>query len=344
MTPLIQLGLTAAALLAVAPLPAQGVRPSPIPESELVSRLARTTDSLAGLDRFSGVVMLVKRGTPVFQKAYGMADRDGKRPNTLETAFNLGSINKLFTRIAIRQLVAAGKLDLDATLAASWPGYPNPDIARRVTLTQLLEHTSGIGGSIFAAPSGGTRSQVRHNRDYLPLFVMNPLRFEPGSREEYSNAGYVVLGLLIERVSGEDYYDYVRRHIYDPAGMSRTGHWPVDSLPPNTALGYIRGGADAPESAPLTVNAGMLPGRGSSAGGGYSTAPDLVRLLEALRAGRIPEGPPPGIGVAGGSPGVNATIEGDLPGGYDLIVLANLDPGAAERLGEMVRGWLGVKD
>ena len=346
MTPLTQLGLVAALLAAAppAPLPAQGPRPAPIPESELVARLGKTADSLAGLDRFSGVVLLVKRGAPVFRKAYGMADREANRPNTLETAFNLGSINKLFTRIAIRQLAAAGKLSLDSTLAAAWPDYPNPEVARRVTITQLLEHTSGIGGNIFGVPPGGSRGQVRHNRDYLPLFVSSPLLFEPGSREQYSNAGYVVLGLLVERLSGEDYYDYVRRHIYEPAGMTRTGHWPVDSLPPNTAIGYTRGGANAPESAPLGPNTGILPGRGSSAGGGYSTAPDIIRLMEALYTSRIPEGPPPGIGVAGGAPGLNAVIEGDLPGGYDLIVLANLDPPAAERLAEMVRAWLGVRD
>jgi len=154
-----------------------------------------------------------------------------------------------------------------------------------------------------------------------------------------------VLGLLIERLSGEDYYDYVRRHIYEPAGMTRTASWTVDSLPANTAIGYTRGAQDAPPSTPLGRNSALLPGRGSSAGGGYSTAHDLLRLINALRANKIPAGPSAGaVGIAGGAPGLNAAMEGDLPGGYDVIVLANLDPPAAERVARSVRGLLGARD
>lgn len=314
-----------------------------ISQTELLARLTKSLDSLAGLDQFSGVVLLAQDGAPAFERAYGMADRDARRPNDTATAFNLGSINKVFTSIAIRQLAAAGKLDLDSTLAHYWPEYPNLDVARRVTIRQLLQHRSGIGGNIFGAPAGGTRHDVRRLRDFLPLFVQEPLQFEPGTQSQYSNAGYLVLGLLVERLSGEDYYSYVRRHIYEPAGMTRTAHWPVDSLPPNTALGYThRDSTGAP--APLHTNTELLPGRGSSAGGGYSTAHDLLRFLQALRAGRIPVGPSSGLGIAGGAPGINAAMEGELPGGYDFIVLANLDPPTAERIAGLVRQWLGAKD
>jgi CubicO group peptidase (beta-lactamase class C family) len=315
------------------------------PDTALVPRLTKTLDSLATLGEFSGVALVAKGGAPVFERAYGMADREARRPNNLETGFNLGSINKFFTALAIRQLVAAGKLDIDSTLARAWPDYPNADVARRVTIRQLLEHRSGIGGNVFGAPAGGKRSDVRRLSDYLALFVNEPPQFEPGSRQQYSNAGFVVLGLLVERLSGEDYYDYVRRHIYEPAGLTRTGHWAVDSLPPNTAMGYTSGRLDAetPRSGPATRNTELLPGRGSSAGGGYSTAHDLLRLLNALRAGRIPAGGPAGVGIAGGAPGINAVVEGDMPGGYDVIVLANLDPPAAERVGRIVRRWLGAR-
>jgi CubicO group peptidase (beta-lactamase class C family) len=248
------------------------------------------------------------------------------RPNNVETAFNLGSINKFFTEIAIRQLASRGKLDLDSTLARYWPDYPNPPV-RRVTIRQLLEHRSGIGGNIFAAPAGGKRSDIRKLADFLPLFVNEPMQFEPGSQQRYSNAGFVVLGLLIERLSGESYYDYVRHHIYDIAGMTRTAHWAVDSLPTNTAIGYTANGR----------NSDLLPGRGSSAGGGYSTAHDLLRLLNALRDNKIPGGQGLGFGIAGGAPGINAVVESALPGGYDVIVLANLDPPAAERMGKALR-------
>ena len=309
---------------------------------DVTVRLTKTLDSLVAAGEFSGVVLLAKDGVPVFERAYGFADREARTPNNIETAFNLGSINKLFTQIAIRQLADAGKLNVDSTLARAWPDYPNQDVARRITIRQLLQHRSGVGGNIFAAPPGKTRGDIRRLADYLPLFVHEPLQFDPGTDQRYSNAGYIVLGLLVERLSGEDYYDYVRRHIYEPAGMTRTASWTVDSLPANTAKGYTTRGLDAetPSAGPAVPNTNILPGRGSSAGGGYSTAHDLLRLLNALRAGRIPSGPPAGVGIAGGAPGLNAAVEGDLPGGYDLIVLANLDPPSAERLARIVTGWL----
>lgn len=319
------------------------VRQSPISQTELIRRIKTSVDSLTKAGQFSGVVLLGKNGVPVFQHAYGMGDRERRAANTPETAFNLGSINKVFTQIAILQLRAAGKLDLDSTLATYWPDYPNKEVARRVTIRQLMRHTSGIGGNIFAPPAGGKRNDIRVLRDYLPLFVNQPLQFEPGSRNAYSNAGYIVLGLLVERLSGDDYYIYVREHIFRPAGMTRTGSFSVDSQPPNTAIGYTRGGQDAPLNAPLRPNRRDLPGRGSSAGGGYSTAQDLLRFVQALREQRIPNGVPAGLGIAGGSGGINAIVEGGLPGGYDLVVLANLDPPAAERVARMTREWLGVR-
>jgi len=234
-------------------------------------------DSLVKLDQFSGVVLVARNGAPLFEHAYGMADRESKRPNDLETSFNLGR---------------------------AWPDYPNPGV-RNVTIRQILEHTSGIQGNVFAAPPGKTRHDVRTLADYFELFKNEPLQFAPGTREQYSNAGYIVLGLLIERLSGENYYDYVRRHILEPAGMTRTASWPVDSLPPNTAIGYTKGGeraAEGGEGAALTRNTELLPGGGSSAGGGYSTAHDLLRLLNALRAHKIDQAPEAGmVGIAGGA-------------------------------------------
>ena len=322
----------------------ESIRPSPISQTELVRRLTTSLDSLSKAGQFSGVAVVAKNGMPVFQRAYGIADRERRVANNPETAFNLGSINKIFTQIAILQLRAAAKLDLDSTLATYWPDYPNKEVARKITIRQLLRHTSGIGGNIFDPPAGGKRNDIRTLRDYLPLFVNQPLAFEPGTRNAYSNAGYVVLGLLVERLSGDDYYTYVREHIFKPAGMTRTGSFAVDSLPPNTAIGYTRGDEDAPLSTPLHPNSRDLPGRGSSAGGGYSTAQDLVKFVQALRENRIPNGVPAGLGIAGGSGGMNAVVEGGLPGGYDLIVLANLDPPTAERVARMTREWLGVHD
>ena len=319
-------------------------RSSPIPETELVRRISGSVDSLAKAGEFSGVAVLAKNGVPVFQRAYGMADREHSIANNLETAFNVGSINKVFTQIAILQLSAAGKINLDSTLAVYWPDYPNKAVANKITIRQLMRHTSGIGGNVFDAPVGGTRNNVRTLKDYLALFVNEPPQFEAGTSNAYSNAGYVVLGLLIDRLSGQDYFTYVRDHIFEPAGMTRTGSFFVDSLPPNTAIGYTTGRENSPPGTPLHPNTQELPGRGSSAGGGYSTAQDLLKFLKALREHRIPNGLPAGLGIAGGSGGINGVVEGGLPGGYDLVVLTNLDPPAAERVARMTREWFGVHD
>ncbi len=327
------------------PAPAGAALPGKaLARSELIARLRALTDSLAKAGQFSGVVSLSKRGAAVFERAYGEAERTRHTPNTLETGFNIGSINKIFTTIAIQQLAATGKLQLDSSLAKAWPDYPNADVARKVTLRQILEHTSGITGNIFALAGLATPGQIRHNRQVLAAIANTPLAFTPGSRNQYSNAGFVVLGGLIERVSGEDYYAYIQTHIYAPAGMTRSGHFVNDSLPARTAIGYTHGGPGATASAPLSDNTGILPGRGTSAGGGYTTLGDLKRFLAALRGQKIAAGPPPGIGIAGGSPGVNAIIEGDLPGEYDLIILSNFDPPSAERIASRVREWLGVRD
>ncbi len=307
-------------------------------------RLTTTVDSLVAKDEFSGVVSLTRAGTPVFQRAYGMADRDARRPNDMETAFNLGSINKMFTATAIRQLEAQGKVHQDSTLITYLPDYPNKDVARRITLRQMIAHRSGIGGDIFSPPPGTTFDDLRHTRDYLKLFVNEPLTFEPGSQARYANAGYIVLGAVVEHVSGEDYYDYVRRHIYEPAEMSRTAHWRKDSLAANTAIGYTRdrafdNGAPA-EGASWRRNESVLFARGSSAGGGYSTAGDLLRYVQAVREGKLPSSGAR-VGHGGGAPGINGMVAADLRGGYDLVVLANLDPPAAERVARVVRDWLG---
>ena len=315
-------------------------RVDPPPESVLVARLGTMLDSLAAAGSFSGVALLARNGTPVYQHAYGLADREAGRPIDLETDFNLGSINKLFTHIAVDQLVAAGKLHPDSTVGHYWPDYPNQQVAHTVTIRQLLDHRSGIGGNIFDDPPGGSRHDIRRLSEFLPLFVHDSMLFPPGTQEQYSNAGYVVLGLLIERVSGQSYYDYVREHICQPAGMTRTAHYAVDSLPPNTAIGYTRGGPGTPDTAALHRNTADLPGRGSSAGGGYSNAPDLLRLVNAMQAGRIPGAPPGGFGIAGGTGGVNSVVETGIPGGYTLIVLSNLDPPAAMRVSQALRSWI----
>lgn len=321
----------------------QGVRAQApvISEAGLVNRLTRHMDSLASRGAFSGNVLLVRGAISVFEKSYGFADRERRLPNSTATVFNIGSINKMFTATAVRQLEAAGRIHPDSTISAYWPDYPNAAVARTVTIRQLLEHRGGLGGDVFGVPATGSRRDLRTNRDFVALFAGEPPLFAPGTSRRYSNAGYVVLGNIVERVSGESYYDYVRRHVHEPAGLTSTGHLAIDSLPPNAAVGYTTRG-DTGDSTALHPNTALLPGRGSSAGGGYSTTRDLARFVQALRERKVPGGPPAGIGVAGGTTGVNAVLEGGLPGGYDLVVMANLDPPAAEAVAQFVRQLLGA--
>ena len=324
-----------------APVAAQGApAAAPISEAELVQRLRARADSLAGRDEFSGVILLTKGDRTVFQGAYGFANRDAKRRNEVGTAFNYSSIGKLFTQAAVWQLVEAGKLSPDSTVGHYWPDYPNKEVARTVTIRELLDHRSGIGGDVFGMPPSGRRVDVRSTKDYVALFANEPMHFAAGTKQEYSNAGYVLLGALVERVSGESYYDYVRKHVFEPAGLTHTGFYAPDSLPVNAAIGYTKISPDG-GTVPLQPNTPMLPGHGSAAGGGYSSVGDLERFAQALRDAKIA-----GFGkvrhgaMAGGSPGSNGIVQEGLPGGYDVVVLSNFDPPAAINIATTVRNWL----
>ena len=315
---------------------------------------------------FSGVALVARNGKPFFFDAYGSANRDFGVPNRKDTKFNLGSINKIFTQAAIAQLAAAGKLSLSDTIRKHLPDYPSP-AADRITIQQLVTMTSGLG-DIFGKKYDATpKSRLRTLADFLPLFANEPLLFEPGTSRRYSNAGYVVLGLIVEKASGQSYRDYVREHLYRPAGMKDTDAYPQDAIVPNRAVGYTReseGDASPRPDAPLHVNIYALPAVSSSAGGGYSTAEDLLAFDQAMRANRLlppawtdwfysdksnppaPDAPARtrggGFGFAGGTAGVNAEIECDLDGGATIVVLSNLDPPSAESVTKKLRGWMGL--
>ena len=306
----------------------------PITVAALRDSVAAAMDAEARADRFSGVVHLVSKGQVVFSRAVGFADRRHRVPNRVDTRFNLGSINKTFTRLAIEQLAEQGKLSLDDPVSKHLPEMP-AEVARRITIRQVIDHRSGLGDFFGDAYDAADKGRFRDNADFLPLFRDQPLDFEPGSRQSYSNAGYVVLGLIVEKVSGQPYHDYVREHIFAPAGMKDTDSYPADLPIENVAMGYTR------ESGPeLRENIYSRPARGSSAGGGYSTAEDLVRYAKALRDGKLGKaGTRGGMGIGGGAPGINAALEIDPERDLVLVVLANLDPPAAQGMAARVRGW-----
>jgi len=296
--------------------------PSESTDAARTKALGAYLDALASRDLFSGTVLLARGGKPLFLKSYGMANKEWNVPNTNDTKYNLGSINKFFTNIALKQLRDAGKLDFDKPVRAYLPDYPS-EIADRITLKQLMEHRSGMGDFFGPDYQAMPKNRLRTLADYLPLFASKPLLFEPGSQQRYSNAGYIVLGLIIEKVSGVTYYGYVRDHIFKPAGMTSTDSYTPDEVVARRATGYAQGRA----------NIYTLPGRGSSAGGGYSTAEDLLRLLQWMPK-------QDGLGIGGGAPGINAAVE--AAGEWQVIVLSNYSPPTAEEVGGNIRKMLGI--
>jgi CubicO group peptidase (beta-lactamase class C family) len=303
----------------------------PIDPSMSDDALGRALDSyLSGLvaqDHLSGAVVVAKNSRPIFQKAYGYADRANQIANTTATRFNVGSINKTFTQIAIAQLIAAGKLAATDTLGALLPDYPQAT-SKRATVAQLLNHTAGLADFFGEEFSRTAKDRFRRNADYFALVSRLPPLFEPGARNQYCNGCYIALGAIIERVSGVPYERYVAEHVFAPAGMKHTGYPQTDGIEPGVALGYTRRAGDG-----LRSNIHLHGAAGSAAGGGYSTVGDLLAFDTAVRTGRLATGGRAGgaMGIAGGAPGINAVLES--VGMWTAIVLSNLDPPSAESLG-----------
>jgi D-alanyl-D-alanine carboxypeptidase len=307
--------------------------------------------SLADRDLFSGTALVARGGEPLFLRSYGMADRDARVANGNGTRYNIGSITKTLTKVALLQLREAGKLDFAKRLRTYLPDYPSK-IADEITLQQLIDHRSGLG-DVFGPAFEAKKDELRTLADYQALFVDAPLEFAPGTDERYSNAGYVVLGLVIERVSGQSYDAYVRDHVLVPAGMRDSGFPSKTDATWARATGYTTRTPEPGPPGPVRSNVALLPGRGSSAGGSYSTAADLLRFTRALpkllspaswrELMRIPPSAPataqPGIAWGGGIPGANALVQ--LEGPWEVIVLANVDPPAAEEVGRNLGLLLG---
>ncbi|MFY2763096.1 serine hydrolase domain-containing protein [Arenimonas sp. MALMAid1274] len=263
-----------------------GVRPLPpevaaVAPAALPAAIASHLEAEFKAGRFTGTVLVGRGDDTLYAGAFGLADRRSGRPNTLDTPFNLGSINKMFTGIAIAQLQAAGKLDWTDTVGRHLPDFPNAQIRDRVTLHQLLTHTSGVG-SYWNQAHTDRRHELDSQQEFLETFVDQPLLFEPGQGMEYSNGGPVILGLVIEAISGKNYYDYVRDAIYRPAGMTHADHYRRDDAAAGFALGYLMG-----EDGAWRDNTDELSARGSAAGGGYASARDLQAFARAMADGRL---------------------------------------------------------
>jgi CubicO group peptidase (beta-lactamase class C family) len=336
----------------------------PIPrltETKALMAVKGLAEKNAAADRFAGTLLVAKNGGVLFSGAYGMADREKKIPNALYTRFRLGSMNKMFTAVAVLQLAETGKVKLTDPLGKYITDYPNQDIATKVTIHQLLTHTGGTG-DIFGPEFDAHRKELRTLNDYVTLYGKRGPEFEPGSRWSYSNYGMVLLGVVIERVTGQSYYDYVEDHIYKPVGMPSTGSLPEDQAVPDLSIGYMR----SPGTGEWVPNTDTLPYRGTSAGGGYSTVGDLLRFATALLShkllnadstellitGKVEAGAGGKyaygfedqrdkdgngwVGHGGGAPGMNADLRIYPKSGYVVAVLANLDPPAAQHISQFL--------
>jgi D-alanyl-D-alanine carboxypeptidase len=355
------LGLRVEDVEAPATAEAPGGAPVAMTEKEAIAAIEKYLNDLVAADEFSGVVLVARNDGQLFQRAYGLASKEYNVPNRLDTKFNLGSINKLFTQIAVGQLVAQGKLSYDDKLGKYLPDYPNQEAAQKVTIRQLLSMKSGIGDFFGPKFDATPKNKLRTIKDFLPLFAGEPLAFEPGSKREYSNGGYIVLGAIIEKASGQDYYEYVREHIFNPAGMQNTDWYEGDEPVQNLASGYTREAMDGRAGGARKNNIYTRPAKGSPAGGGYSNADDLLKLARSLQTQKLrlpdfeqPVGPTTGkpvsferkpegfggIGIAGGSLGLNALLDIGPDNGYTVIVMSNYDPPSALKVGKQIRGLL----
>ena len=329
--------------------------PRPSSESQIIEALRAHVEKLARNDAFSGTLLLAKDGRVLLKEAYGLASKRYEVPNKIDTKFNLGSMNKMFTAVAVLQLAQRGKLSLDDPLSRhlSTDWLPR-EITDQVAIEHLLTHTSGLGSYFNEEFQRSSRSLYREVSDYKPLLADESLAFPPGTQSRYSNTGFLLLGAVIEAVTGQRYYDYVREHIYKPAGMRHTDCYPMDRPIPNLAMGYARVPSDDGPAWMNNLYEHVI--MGGPAGGGFSTVEDLLRFDTALRSHKLLDAKHTGmlwerrtelraggyglgfvlagepgnriVGHGGGFIGINANLDMFLDSGYTAVVMSNYDRGA----------------
>ena len=237
-----------------------------------------TTSHAYGL--FNGTVLVAEGGELVYAAGVGEADKSWGIPNTTETKFRIASLTKQFTAALVLQLVEDGQIDLDAPISTYLPDYPSAQ-ADRVTVHHLLSHTGGVPEHTGRPDMGEIMRRAYAPEDFLALFAELPLDFEPGSAFRYSNSGYYLLGVIVERVTGETFAVALRDRLLAPLGLRDTGYDPFPEIVPSLARGYVRtsgGFANAPYiDTSVPYAAGMM----------VSTAPDLYRWTQALHRGDV---------------------------------------------------------
>ena len=264
-------------------LKALDVVPLALPGDGSVRAAAAIANRLAARDTFAGSLIIARGDKMLLRRSWGLAKAKPRRPMTLDTPMFLASAGKMFTGVAVLQLVDSGKIDLDAPLGRYLRDYPNAETAK-VTIRQLLTHRGGTGDiGILGREDGAHRARVRTIGDIVRLNGSRPPDFPPGSKDDYSNYGFVLLGAVIERVTGRSYYDYVAEHVFKLAGMKSAGFPDRDHLQ-GVADGYT---SFFGEESRLVPSRDTLPWRGSPAGGGVASANDMLHFFSALKKGKL---------------------------------------------------------
>jgi CubicO group peptidase (beta-lactamase class C family) len=343
-----------------------------VDDATLAREIEARAQGLVSADEFSGAVMVARGKDVIFQGAFGLASRSFRAPNRVDTKFNLGSMNKMFTAVAISQLAQKGKLDFGDIVGKHLPRWPNGAVRDQVTIHQLLTHTSGMGSYFNDAYQKAAKEQFRKVRDYRVLYADEPLQFEPGTKWSYSNSGFMLLGEIVEAASGRDYFEYVREYVTGPLGMQDTDCYEMDRDTENLAIGYTKEGAHPLPAGEKWNNLYLHVVKGGPAGGCFSTVPDLVKFAVGLRDGSLlneqytatltagkvspdPEKPASRyaygimertvgaeriVGHGGGFMGINGQLDIYWESGYVVAVLSNYDPPAAGALAQKIQGLI----
>lgn len=321
-------------------------------------------EDLSNKDAFSGTVLIAKGDKIIYQKAVGLSNKEQNMKNNIETKFNIGSMNKMFTGIAIAQLAEKNKLHYSDKIISYLPNLPKK-IFGDITIEQLLTHSSGTGDFFRFPRFEQIADTAKTIATYVNIGLEEPLLFKPGTKVSYSNYGYILLGAIIESVSKMSYYDYVRQNIFAIANMKNTDSYERNKIHENFAIGYANPPQMPNETPKLNNrenNTKILELKGNSAGGGYSTAVDFHKFSQALLANKLITSKTLGIvttgkvilftgmkernlpeikygygfgesyknniriiGHTGGAPGVDAAMEIYPDLGYTIVVLSNYD-------------------
>lgn len=324
--------------------------------------------TLARQDKFSGVVLVAKNKSIIYQGSFGNASKEYNVPVNFTTAFNLASMTKMFTGIAVAQLAEQGKLSFNDAINKYLPELPER-LTSGITIHHLLTHTSGLGSFWTDEFHNSNHAAYRTLNDYVTLIKNDTLQFKPGSKWAYSNTGYLILGLIIEKITGLSYFEYVKQNVFEKAGMNNADFYESDIPTPGIATAYTKQNRYINDTSKFSKPIFIAPVKGSPAGGAYASVTDMFNFTSALLdykllnkestknvlAGKASYGKPEqqkkyAYGFAnqiengnliifhdGGANGISTELDIYPELGYSIIVLSNYDNPASWNVVKKIR-------